>query len=257
MADTKAYSNGYLDIIFVPANGLTNPAGPTKAQIDAGLNLSKAVAWDGTTFPAMSESSDVEDRSIKDAGNAQSRGFAQYEGAITLFYPRNLKDATTTFGKAFQMLKLPGGTYWVVTRVLQGAKGVVAPVAINQYVSVYKFIADTFINELEGEDSYKYQVELLPQGFAYANTLVGPVAVPTIVNASGTGALTVGKTAVLRATLGGHRANQLVEWKSSDTSKATVSQNGVVKAIASGTATITASHPAASGPSIATTITIT
>ena len=256
MADTRVYSNGYLDIVFVPINGLTNPDGPTLAQVNAGVNVSEAVAWDGTTFPVMSESSDVEDRGIKDAGNAQSRGFAQYEGSLTFFYPRDLKDVTSSFGKAFQMLKLPGGSYWVVTRILQGVKGEVAPFAAGQYVSVYKFIADTFINELEGEDSYKYQVEMLQQGFAYPNTLLAPAGAITVTNASGAGSIAVGAHAVLRATVSGHRANQLVKWTSSDSTKATVSPNGVVTGVAAGTASITASHPSATSSSTPVTITV-
>lgn len=256
MADTRVYSNGYLDIVFIPINGLTNPAGPSLTEVNDGLNVSEAVAWDGTTFPVMSESSDVEDRSIKDAGNAQSRGFAQYEGALTFFYPRDLKDTASSFGKVFQMLKLPGGAYWVVTRILQGVKGEVAPFAAGQYVSVYKFIADTFINELEGEDSYKYQVEMLQQGFAYPNTLLAPAGAITVTNASGSGSIAVGESAVLRATLSNHRATQLVKWTSSDPDVAYVSQNGVVTGVSTGTADITATHPSAASASTAVAITV-
>lgn len=256
MADTRVFSNGYINIAFIPVNGIANPKAPTAAELNAGLNVSHATAWDGTTFPTMSESSDVEDRSILDAGNATTRGFANYEGTLQFFYPRDLNDIVSDYGKVFQMLKLPQGTYWVVTRVLQNVKGEATPFAAGQYISVFKFIADTFINNVDGEDSYKYTVELLPQGTVYANTLVKVASPPTVVNASGGTALTVGKTAVLRATLSGHRATQLVEWKSSAPDVAFVSPNGVVTAIKAGTAQITASHPAASAASTPLAITV-
>lgn len=256
MADTRVYSNGYLDIVFIPINGLTTPAGPLATEVNAGLNISEAVAWDGSTFPAMSESSDVEDRGIKDAGNATSRGFAQYEGALTMFYPRDLKETATTFGKVFQMLKLPGGAYWVVTRVLQGVKGEVNPMTAGQFVSVYRFIADTFINELEGEDSYKYLVEMLQQGYAYPNTLLAPAGAISVTNATGETEIAVNDHVVLRASLSGHRATQLVRWESSNPDVAYVSQNGVVTGISAGTADITATHPSATGPSTAVEITV-
>lgn len=256
MADTRVFSNGYLNIVFIPVNGVANPKSPTAAEINAGLNVSHATAWDGTTFPTMTESSDVDDRSILDAGNATTRGFSQYEATLQFFYPRNLQDTVSDYGKVFQALKLPGGTYWVVTRILQNVKGQATQFAAGQYISVFKFIADTFTNAVDGEDSYKYTIEMLPQGAVYPNTLVKLATTPTVVNASGSASLAVGGHAVLRATLGGHRVTQLVEWSSSNPAVATVSPNGVVTAQGTGTASITCAHPAASGPSTAVTITV-
>lgn len=256
MADTRVFSNGYVNIAFIPVNGISDAKAPTAAELNAGLNVSNATAWDGTTFPTMTESSDVDDRSILDAGNATTRGYSQFEGTTQFFYPRDLEDTVSDYGKVFQMLKLPGGTYWVVTRILQNVKGQATPFAAGQYISVFKFIADTFINNVDGEDSYKYTVELLPQGMVYPNTLVKLSTPPTVVNASGSSSLAVGDHAVLRATLGTHRATQLVEWKSSNLEVATVSRNGVVTALSAGTANITASHPAASADSTAVAITV-
>lgn len=243
MADTKVFSNGYLNIAFIPINGLANPAAPTDTELNAGVMISEAVAFDGTTWPTMADSNDIEDRSILDAGNATSRGFASYEGSVQLFYPRDLNETATTFGKAFEMLRIPGGEYWVVTRILQNVKGQPTPFATGQYVSVYKFIADTFINDTEGEDSYKYTVELLQQGQVFPNTLVAPAGAITVTNASGSASLSVGDHAVLRAQLAGHRVTQLVTWETSDPDVAQVSPNGVVTGVGGGSADITATHP--------------
>lgn len=256
MADTRVFSNGYLNIVFIPINGVSDAKAPTAAEINAGLNVSHATAWDGTTFPNMTESSDVDDRSILDAGNASTRGFAQYEGTTQFFYPKDLNDTVSDYGKVFQMLKLPQGQYWVVTRILQNVKGQASPFTAGQYISVFKFQADSFQNNLDGEDSYKYTIEMLPQGTVYPNTLVKLASAPTVVNASGSNSLAVGDHAVLRATLGTHRVTQLVEWTSSDPAVASVSPNGVVTAQSAGTAEITASHPSATGDSTPIEITV-
>lgn len=256
MADEKVYSNGNIDVVVLPANGLAKPAAPLATEVNAGVNISNALAWDSTTIPAMAESNDIDDRSIKDGGNASSRGFAQYEGAFNLFMPPNREDLSDDFGKAYAFFRKPRFVFWAVVKILQGTEGKVEPFAAGQMVSVYKFIADTFVYDTEGEDSYKYTVDLLQQGAAYPNTILGPVAAPTVVNASGAGSLAVGAHAVLRATLGTHRATQLVKWTSSNPSVASVTQNGVVTALKAGTASITANHPAATAPSTAVAITV-
>src|SRR5690606_26395807 len=61
-------------------------------------------------------------------------------------------------------------------------------------------------------------------------------------------ALEPGEKAVVTATLAGHSITQGATWRSSDTTVASVSANGVVTAISEGTADITATHPAATGP---------
>lgn len=257
MADEKVFSNGNVDVIVIPLTGLTTPNAPKATEINAGLNISKALAWDSTTIPTVSESNDIEDRSIKDKGNASSRGFAQYEGTFNFFTPPNKADTSDDLGKAYAFFRKPRFTFWAVVRILQGTEGAIEPVVVGQFVSVYKFIADTFINDTEGEDSYKYQVDLLQQGAVYPNTIVGPVtAAPDVVNASGSGSLAVGDHAVLRATFAGHEATQLVTWVSSAPAIASVSTNGVVTARAAGTANITASHPSASTASTAVAITV-
>ena len=67
-----------------------------------------------------------------------------------------------------------------------------------------------------------------------------------------------GTTAQLSATVAPSSAfNQAVEWASSDESVATVSQNGLVTAVAGGSCTITATSTDGSGVSAACTVTVT
>lgn len=257
MADTKVFSNGYLNVAFIPINGLAVPAAPTAAELNAGVMASHAVAFEGTTWPTMAESNEIDDRSILDRGNATSRGFASYEGTLQFFYPKDLNETASVFGQVFEMLRIPRGEYWVVTRILQNTQNEATPFAAGQFVSVFKFIADTFINDLEGEDSYKYNVELLQQGQVFPNTLVKVATAVTLTNASGAATVAVDDHLVIRATLGGHRVTNAVEWTSSDPDVAYVSPNGVVTGVSAGTADISASHPSATGAATPISITVT
>ena len=262
MADQKVFSDGNVDIWVIRQNQLTNPAAPSITELNTlGINVSKAVAWDGTTWPNNTDSNMVDDRSIKDAGNAQTRGYAQYEATLNFFYPENLQDTTSTFGRVYNFLKdvsTARTPLYIVTRVLQTTTNQTDPLAVGDFVNVYKVNGDAFSVDTEGEDSYKYSVNFLPQGgvWVYTQAVTTPLTAITVTNPKGdAGTLTVGGHTALRATLNGKRVTNIVDWNSSDTTVATVSKNGVVTGVAAGTANITASH-AAGTTSTATAVTV-
>jgi len=255
MADEKVTSNGNVQYWWIPEISLTDPSAPSATEINtSGLNISEAISWDTSTFPGATASNDIDDRSIMDRGNATSRGFAQFAGDLTFFRPNNVQDVTSTFGKVFQAFRTPRVPGFIVARALQGTTGIAGTVAAGQWVDVYKFIAATFIDDTEGEDSVKYNVAFLPQGDVYVNTQVKN-ATPVVL-APLTLAVGVGVSKTVRATLGSKRATQAVRWVSSDETKATVSQNGVVTGVAAGTANITATHAAATGATTACVVTV-
>lgn len=257
MADTKIQANGNLDYWWIPLNGIANPEAPTEAEIAAGLRLTPATAWDGTTFPNATDSNDVDDRSLEDAGNSVDRGYEQMEATSTLFYPRpeNMDDPNDPLKIAFDAFATPRVTGWLVTRVLQRATAPgTTPATKGDIVSVFKVITDTFTVDTEGEDSYKYTVEFLPQGTMHVHTLVaGTPALPVVV--TGTGPTAVGDYGTLTATINTVNWTQGVTWLTSNPAAATVTPNGVVKAVGAGTAEITAEHPGCT-PSTAITVTI-
>jgi hypothetical protein len=257
MADLKFTANGNVSVWVVPVAGIADPNAPTAAEINAGVNLDNAIAWEGTTFPSSTDSDDVDDRSLNDKGNATSRGFAAFEATLNFFRPASTSDSTSDYGKAFQFFKTLRVPVYLVTRVAQrSATGVLTPAAAGQWISVYKFITTTFVDDTEGDDSYKYEVGFMPQGFVKTQTQVKNATPVTTVPATTLAMTVAGGPKVIRALMGGKRATHVVTWSSSDLSKATVSQNGVVTPVAAGTATITASHPAASA-SATVTVTVT
>ena len=255
--DAMFTSNGNARVYILPVSGIADYRSPTAAELAAALDVSDAIAWDGTTFPSATDSEDIEDRSLLSKGNATSRGAASFEATLNFFYPKQNIDTVSDFGKAYNMLRVPRVPVYVVTMVAQAPEGDanVKPVA-GDWVSVYRFISDGWTDDIEGDDSFKYAISFLTQGELAVYTQVKNATPVVVTNASGSTSLAVGGHAVLRATLGGKRATQAVNWVSSDLSKATVSQNGVVTAVGAGSVDITASHPAASAASTKISFTI-
>ena len=255
--DQKTTSNGNVQVWLVPAIGIADYRSPTAAEINAGLNVTSAIAWDGTTIPAASESDDTDDRSLLDKGNATTRGAAQFEGTLNFFYPDDLNENVTDYGKAFTFLHQPRVAVYAVVRVLQAPEGIATPAAAGEWVSVFRFLTDGWTDDIADDDAYKYAIGLLAQGEVSVYTQVKNATPVTVTNASGTASIAVDDHLVLRATLGGKRATQIVEWTSSNPAVAGVSSNGVVTGVGPGTANITASHRAASAPSTAIAVTVT
>ena len=253
MTDVKTFQGKGDDITYwwVPAGGIANIKAPTAAEINAGVNLSLAIAADGTEVTA-SDSSDIDDRSIVDRGNAVEAGFDQYTAAITLFRPYDMTDTADPYVIAYNLFKTQRVDGYIVKRRLQASYLDVA--AAGQMISVFKVQSDHTADDTAGEDSAKQAVSFLPQGQVAINTFVGGVA--AVVASATALALAVGAKAAVTATLGasGPSITQGATWSSSDTTLATVSENGVVVGVAAGAPVITVSHPSATA---ADTFTVT
>lgn len=257
MADKKAFADGFVDVWVIRQNQLTDPSAPLVTEVNAnGVNVSNALAWDGTTWPTNTESNDTDDRSIKDRGNATTRGYAQYEANLNFFFPKTLTDNTTDYGKAYQFFRDAADRIpvYVITRILQTPANQITPLVAGDLISVFKLGTDAFITDTEGEDSYKYSINFLPQGGVWPYTQA-VAAIKTAITVTGTGPTTVGQKKALRASLNGKRMTNQVTWTSSNPAVASVSQNGVITAVTTGTASIIATHPAGL-PSTAVTVTV-
>ncbi len=254
--DKRIISNGNVTVWVVPAAGIADYEAPTATEINAGLDVTDALAWDASTFPAATASDDQDDRSMRDAGNATTRGVAQFEASLNFFRPKTKGDTASDYGKAYEFFRIPGVDVYLITRILQGPEGRHKDAAAGEWISVYKFVTDGWTDDFEGDDSVKYAVGFMTQGEVITYTQVKNSAPVEVTNASASTSVDVGDHIVLRATLGGKRATQVVEWSSSAPNIATVSGNGVVTGVAAGTASITADHPAASAPSKAISVTV-
>jgi hypothetical protein len=167
---TKSTSNGKIRVYWVPAGNLSGTedafvAAPSVADIEAAgsIELTEAIAWDGYDL-GSGDSNAIDDRGILDEGQVQTRGFAQFSGSL-MFFRGVTSETSGAFFNAFEAFKAAtDGTRpvgFLVTRV-----GIAASVALAdaQEVSAFKFIADAFMDNTEGEDSVKFMVNFAPQG---------------------------------------------------------------------------------------------
>jgi len=167
---TKTTANGKIRVYWVPVANITGTedawvAAPDITDFTAAgsIDLTSAIAWDSYDL-GSTDSNKIDDRGIVDEGTVQERGFAQFSGSLMFF--RGLTTETTgAYYNAFEAFKAAtDGTRpvgFLVTRV-----GIPATTALAaaQTVSAYKFIADAFMDNTEGEDSVKFMVNFAPQG---------------------------------------------------------------------------------------------
>lgn len=244
----KIASNEYVKIAWVLDANMTpsQAAAPTDTILNAGttVQLSPAIAWQDFALGAT-DSDDVEDRGITDSGNAVTRGFANFEGTLSFFRDKNNADTNSDYKKAFDTFRTPRTYGYLVMRVAE--KKWSDAWAAGDRVSVFRFVADTVRDDATGDDAVKFTVNFLPQGLLYPYTVVkNGTSAATISGVATTKSQTVAAGPyVLAPTLNSKDIRAVATYGSSDTTKATVSANGVVKPLATGTVNITVSHPAA------------
>ena len=252
MADEKVFAQGRVNVTWVPAGGIADINAPTATELNAGIPLSEAIAWENYEL-AASESDDVDDRSLLDLGNATTRGAAQFGGTLSFFRSLDPNDLTSPYVKAFEAFRVPRVYGYLVLRVLQNTPGEHSPFVAGDDVSIFYFVADTFADDTEGDDSVKFTVTFQPQGQLAVYT---KVAGGSLTVTPDTLALDVGDVAKVVATVSGDNVSAGTRWVSSDTEVASVSTHGVVTAVGAGTATITATFPAGGAPdTVAVTVT--
>jgi hypothetical protein len=165
---TKSTSNGKIKVYWVPADAVTGTeddfvAAPSVADIEDGVDLTAAIAWDSYEL-GSTDSNKIDDRGIIDEGAVQERGFAQFAGSL-MFFRGITSETTGAYYNAYQAFKAatdgsrPVG--FLVTRVGVPQSDALAA---GDVVSAYKFIADAFMDNTEGEDSVKFMVNFAPQG---------------------------------------------------------------------------------------------
>jgi hypothetical protein len=167
---TKSTANGKIKVYWVPVANITGTedawvAAPDVTDFSASgsVDLTSAIAWDSYEL-GSTDSNKIDDRGIVDTGAVQERGFAQFAGSL-MFFRGITSETSGAYYTAFEAFKAatdgsrPVG--FLVTRV--GLPTSTA-LAAGQTVSAYKFIADAFMDNTEGEDSVKFMVNFAPQG---------------------------------------------------------------------------------------------
>jgi hypothetical protein len=248
---TKLPANGNITVLWAAPGSFANWKSPTATELNDALNLSSAISWNDWSF-GMSASNTQNDPSLADVGNRTDRGASQYGGSISFYYPGAFDDNTSDYSLAFDAISVPRTKGFIVVRI-DGAKPTTQAFAAGDLVSVFEVMTDGQANMITGEEAFRYTVTMLQQGSLAVYTVVRSTTV-TVVTPS---TLTIAPAAYSRlsATVNAREYTNGVVWSSSDTTKATVSNAGVVAGIASGAATITATF-AETGATDTTAVTV-
>lgn len=264
MVDIKFPISGNIRVWFVPSNGFANYKAPTAAEINAGLDISDAVSWNDKDFGAQA-SNTVNDPAITATGNVQTRGAAQYGGSFSFYYPRVFGDNTNKYSLVFDALRLPGTAGFIVVRVdgrqLTTTAGTTANpgtlAATGDLVNVFAVETAGYAEAITGEEAFRYTVSFLPKGRLYLNAVVRASATAVAPAVTGPTTLTIAsKYAQLEATLVSRKYTRGVIWTTTTPTLASISPNGIVTALAAGSASFLATDPATNTPSTAKAITI-
>ena len=250
MTDIRLPASGNIQVRWHAANAFANAAKPTAAEVNAGLVITDDISWNDFDF-GISQSNTTNDPSLKAKSNVSDRGAMQYGGGISLYLPLDASDMSNTHAAAYAALRVPRTLGWLSIQV-DGelsenntptyAGGLVQTAANNDLINLFKVMTAGYSHQITGEEAFRQTISFLPQGDAYINAVIATtltVVTPTTL------ALAVGARGALTATVNGRAFTRGVRWSSSDITKATVSQNGIVTGVAAGTPTITATYAGA------------
>ena len=240
MTDIKVPASGNIRVWFALTNAFADYKNPTAAEINASLDLSDAVSWNDFDFN-LEASNQLEDPAITSVGKIVDRGYTNWGGSISFYYPKTFDDSTSKYSAVYDMLDAPRTSGYLVVRI-DGEESA-ATAAAGDFVHVLKVMTDGYAESITGEEAFRYTVTFLPQGDFAVRTVVEGASAAAVVVSPATLATSAGDHDELAVTWGGRTYTNGVTYTTSDSTKATVSSAGVVTSVATGSATITATAP--------------
>lgn len=248
MADVKIAASGNIRVWYATDGAFSDYENPTAAEINAALDISDAISWNDYSFN-LEASNQIEDPAITSDGKIIDRGYTNWGGTISFYYPKSFDDATSTYSLTYDALDAPRTSGFLVVRI-DGEESS-ANAADGDLVHCFKVMTDGYAESVTGEEAFRYTITFLPQGQYVVRTVVGggtPVVTPATLASS------AGDKDELAVTWGGRNYTNGVTYTTSDATKATVSNAGVITSVAAGSATITATSPDGNTATCAVTV---
>lgn len=261
MADTRLPASGAIRLRWHASNAFANFRYPTVTELNAGLDIADSTSWNDYSFGTQS-STTTSDPALTAKSNVTDRGTTQYGGSISLYHPRVRGDITNAHSNVEAALSVPRTVGYISMSIDGDLSETTTPLytggatrnyVSGDYVHIFRVMTASYTDAVTGEEAFRYTINMVPQGEAAVYTVAGSGAATVVVSTGSSGA--VGTKLALTATVNGRPFTRGLRWTSSDPTKATVSQNGVVTRVAVGTATITATFTA-SGASATATVTV-
>lgn len=247
--DKKVLSNEHVNVWVLPKASVKDINCITVEEMNSAVAIGDAINWDDTTIPAAKASKEQSSLSLLDAAGSSSRGAAQYEGSLTMYYPTNPDDVNSIYAKAWNMFKKTRVDLVLVVRgVLKGRD----PIAAGQWYCAFLMIESTYKNTLEGDNPTRYTVSFLQQG----QLAVNGIFKDSTTAITDTEALTVSlnEHRPILPKIHGHQARSVCFYLSKDTSTVTVSPLGVVTGLKTGSTDVIVSHPACANVTVKVTV---
>jgi hypothetical protein len=237
---------------FAPASAVADITAITAAEAAQFKNVTDATKLDGTNFNTKA-SLTADDRSFADAAGAKARGNGDFGGAFSGFKAAS-DDTASSYYTAERGIKPSESDIILLARPVESAS---TPLVAGNEYNAWHVLSDA-PSDVRGSSSYAWMVDLLPQSDIAVRGIIRPATATAVQVTLGAGAASgaVGTVARLKATYQGKIVTVGAKWTSSDPSKATVTEHGIVQRVAVGTANITASFPGAT-PSAPVAITVT
>ena len=239
MTDVKVPASGNMRIWWALPNAFADYENPTVTEINALLDISDSISWNDLDFN-LEASNQIEDPAITSDGKIIDRGYTNFGGAISFYYPQSFDDATSTYSLTYDALDAPRTLGFLVMRI-DGEEST-ALAEEGDLIHCFKVMTDGYAEAVTGEEAFRYTVTFLPQGDYVVRAVAAGSSANAVVLSDSTLATSSGDVDVLTATFGGRNYTNGLTWTTDDPDVATV-QFGVVTSVAAGTATITATGP--------------
>lgn len=263
MTDVRLPASGNIQVRWHAVNAFADPSKPTPTEVNAGLILTDSISWQDYSF-ALKASNTNKDPSLAAKSNTADRGALQYGGAISLYLPEVLTDASNEYKLAHDALRIPRTAGWLTIQ-LDGelsetstptySGGLTQTATSGDFIDVFKVQTAGYANAITGEEAFRETVTFLPQGEAYIDAVVATTLTVVLTPATSSKVHGTRQIVALAATVNGRKMTNALKYTSSDVTKATVSGNGVVTIPASataGTVTITGTYDGASATTVIT-----
>lgn len=102
-------------IVWVDEDGVDDPDAPTVTEMNAGIDISAAIARGYTLNPTASDTDNS--ASIVDEGNVDNRGNTNYEASLTLFEEADNADSTSAYLIATGLFEVAGARGYLYRRI--------------------------------------------------------------------------------------------------------------------------------------------
>lgn len=260
MVDERLDSMGNIRYRFYTNAAFANFRWPTVPELNAGLELEQVTIWDNFEIGAQaSDTSDAVPIAAKSA--VVRRAAANYGGTSSFWYPGYRDDITNAAAlvyMAFKNLHTPGYLALSVDGEIGEPGQPPADLTFEDgdYVSIMRIITDEWDDSITGEEAFSYTRNFLKAGGFAPYTVASDAAPVLSATLDGPASAAVGVNGYVSATVNGRDWTRGVRWTSSAPAVATVSSTGVVRRLTTGTATITAILPGATG-SVTDTVEVT